>query len=112
MGPRPKRRDIHLREWILGIVLLGVVAEPASAASRCFGTVSSSSIEGSVQLPAQGTNFSAYSRLAVAAGRTHVHSAVAEVITSAYAALRTKAPSTVYVYGETGWPSMPGRPKQ
>ena len=76
-----------------------------AAESRCFGTVSNGRIEASVKLPAGGPNFTAYSTLAAAAGRTHVHSVVAEVVTAAYAALQTRSPSTTYVYGETGWPS-------
>lgn len=83
-----------------------LLASPVIAAeSRCYGTVSNGRIEGSVKLPTDGANFSAYSNVAATAGRTHVHAKVAEVITSAYAALRAADPSTVYVYGETGWPS-------
>jgi penicillin-insensitive murein DD-endopeptidase len=73
--------------------------------SRCFGTVSKGSIENSVKLPVRGANFSAYSVAAATAGRTHVHSKVADVIVAAYAALHAENPGTVYVYGETGWPS-------
>jgi penicillin-insensitive murein endopeptidase len=73
--------------------------------SRCHGTVAQGRIEHSVQLPASGPNFSAYSALGVAAGRTHVHSKVAETVVSAYAALAAARPATHYVYGETGWPS-------
>lgn len=79
--------------------------QAASVASQCFGTVNNGRIEGSVKLPSSGANFSAYSALAVTAGRTHVHAAVAEVITSAYSALHARNSSTTYVYGEIGWPS-------
>lgn len=73
--------------------------------SQCYGTVSNGRIEDSVKLPTSGPNFTSYSGLAAAAGRTHVHSKVASVITAAYDALHKATPSTVYVYGETGWAS-------
>jgi penicillin-insensitive murein DD-endopeptidase len=78
---------------------------PASFAadSQCFGTVSKGRLENGVKLPASGPNFNAYSKVAGAAGRTYVHSKVHEVVAAAYAALATTSPSTVYVYGETGW---------
>lgn len=75
------------------------------AESQCFGTVASGHLEGSVSLPAGGANFVAYSKLGVAAGRTHVHTKVADIVIAAYAALAVARPSTTYVYGETGWPS-------
>ena len=58
-----------------------------------------------MRLPISGPNFSAYSMVGVAAGRTHVHSKVAEIVTAAYAALAAKNAEVTYVYGETGWPS-------
>jgi penicillin-insensitive murein DD-endopeptidase len=73
--------------------------------SKCFGTVSNGRIEASVKLPLNGENFSSYSAVAAAAGRTHVHSKVASIIQSAYAALAKATPEVTYVYGETGWPS-------
>jgi penicillin-insensitive murein endopeptidase len=76
-----------------------------AAESQCYGTVSKGRIDGSVKLPATGRNFVAYSALGVAAGRTHVHSKVAEVLLAAYAALARGQPANVYVYGETGWAS-------
>ena len=54
------------------------------------------------KLPLEGANFSAYSKLAAAAGRTFVHSEVHAVLLAAYAQLHTALPGTVYVYGETG----------
>ncbi|PTT84147.1 replication initiation protein [Pelomonas sp. HMWF004] len=73
--------------------------------SQCFGSTSNGRIEASVALPTRGANFSPYSRLAVSAGRTHVHAKVAEIVTAAYAALAKQTPEIRYVYGETGWPS-------
>lgn len=73
--------------------------------SQCYGTVSNGRIEGSVALPSSGPNFSAYSAIGTSAGRTYVHSKVAEVIVAAYDALHKVDPSMQFVYGETGWPS-------
>lgn len=79
---------------------------PAAAApSQCYGTVGHGRIDHSVKLPASGKNFSAYSSLGAAAGRTHVHAKVAAIVVEAYEALAAAQPSNVYVYGETGWPS-------
>ena len=74
-----------------------------AAESVCFGKVSSGRLEGGVKLPAEGSNFMAYSTLAATAGRTYVHSRVAKIVEESYAALAKVLPSTVYVYGETGW---------
>jgi penicillin-insensitive murein endopeptidase len=83
-----------------------LLAGPAlGAGSQCFGSTSNGRIEGSVALPGSGPNFSPYNRLAVSAGRTHVHAQVAEIVTAAYAELSQRTPDVRYVYGETGWPS-------
>ncbi len=85
--------------------LSACAAQAWAADSQCYGTVGHGRIEGSVKLPTRGANFSAYSALAATAGRTHVHSKVAEIVLAAYAALQAQSPSTHYVYGETGWPA-------
>ena len=71
--------------------------------SQCYGTVANGRIEGSVKLPQQGPNFSAYSSLAATVGRTYVHSRVAGIIEASYKALAAAHPDKKYVYGETGW---------
>ena len=68
-----------------------------AADSQCHGTVSKGQIENSVKLPASGRNFSAYSAMGVVAGRTHVHSKVAEILLAAYDELAKAQPSNVYV---------------
>ncbi len=65
--------------------------------SQCFGTVSSGRIEHSVKLPSSGQNFSAYSATATSLGRTHVHSEVADIIATTYAALQANHPSIKYI---------------
>ncbi|MGW8390223.1 penicillin-insensitive murein endopeptidase [Pseudoduganella sp. HUAS MS19] len=88
---------------IAAAALLAACAAGAhAAASRCHGTVSRGSIEGSIQLPPQGANFAAYSTLAIAMGRNHVHSEVSAIMLDAFARLEHAAPGSQYVYGETG----------
>lgn len=95
-----------MRRIGLAALLAAAACGPACAAeSRCFGSVSHGRLDDGVKLPSSGPNFQAYSTLASAAGRTHVHSKVADILLAAYAALARESPSTVYVYGETGWPS-------
>lgn len=88
------------------VVALFVCSRPVVAAdSQCYGTVSNGRVENSVKLPASGSNFTAYSSLGAAVGRTYVHSKVAEIVLAAYADLGTTNPLATYVYGETGWAS-------
>lgn len=89
----------------LGAAVLFLASGAGAAESVCYGTVAKGRIEGAVQLPASGPNFSAYSSLGVALGRTYVHTAVRDVVAAAYAALEKSAPGKVFVYGETGWAS-------
>lgn len=96
---------MHTLARATATALVMLCAQTATAQSQCFGTVSNGRLEGGVTLPAGGANFSGYSALAAAAGRTHVHTAVASVITAAYAALWRDSPSVHYVYGETGGPA-------
>lgn len=72
------------------------------AASQCHGAVGKGSIERAVKLPVSGANFSAYSLIGAAAGRTYVHSSVAEIMLAAYGAVGASLPQARFVYGETG----------
>jgi len=92
---------MHRRAVLAGWA--ATAALPSWGASRCFGTVARGRLEEGVALPSDGANFSAYSRLGVTAGRTHVHSTVRDIVVDAYAQLATALPGTVFVYGETGW---------
>jgi len=89
-------RYIFLATWLFPLAAL-------SAESTCFGKVSNGRLEGGVKLAAEGSNYQPYSSLAVAAGRTYVHSRVAKIVEESYDTLQKQLPSTVYVYGETGW---------
>ncbi len=79
-----------------------LVGGSSLAASQCFGTPSHGRLEQAVRLPLGGANFSAYSTVAAAAGRTYLHSTVADIVLASYARLATALPSTKFVYGETG----------
>jgi penicillin-insensitive murein endopeptidase len=96
---------MHRFTWLLFAVICLQPFDLFAAESQCFGTVSNGRLEGGVKLPGEGSNFTSYSTLGVAVGRTYVHSKVAGIIITAYAALGREKPSTTYVYGETGWSS-------
>jgi penicillin-insensitive murein endopeptidase len=74
----------------------------ADEPSTCYGTTSDGRLENGWKLPASGSNFAAYSRVARLMGRTYVHSEVAAVVLEAYAEAGRTMPHTVFVYGETG----------
>lgn len=74
-----------------------------AAESQCFGTVAKGRLERGVKLPQSGANFEAYSSLGWTAGRTYVHSKVADVVVAAYGALASERANVRFVYGETGW---------
>jgi len=91
---------------LLCVVTLAVMAStPVIADSVCYGTPSKGRIEGAVQLPESGSNYSAYSNLGVLLGRTFVHETVRDIVVAAYSGLASAAPGKVFVYGETGWQS-------
>jgi penicillin-insensitive murein DD-endopeptidase len=80
-----------------------LASTPSSAESICYGTSSNGKIDGAVQLPASGANFSAYSDVGITFGRTYVHTQVLEIIVAVYRDLEQTFPDTKFVYGETGW---------
>lgn len=83
--------------------LLLFASELAAAGSECHGRVADGRLEGGVQLPKSGANFSAYSSIGVTLGRTYVHSTVRDIVVAAYAALGKSAAQKKFIYGETGW---------
>lgn len=88
----------------LPLLLACAIACPATAdESTCFGSVAKGRLEGGVELPGEGKNFTPYSALGHAMGRTYVHSRVRSVVLAAYQALERSAPGKGFVYGETGW---------
>jgi penicillin-insensitive murein endopeptidase len=93
------------RAFIFALCAGLTVTVARASESQCFGTVAKGRLAGGVKLPQAGPNFEAYSAIGWTAGRTYVHSKVAEVVVAAYGALAGRTPSVRYVYGETGWKS-------
>lgn len=87
---------------LIGLLVGVFTAAHCMAASQCYGTVANGRLEQAARLPDSGANFSAYSALAAAAGRTHVHSTVAGIVLASYGALASAMPAAKFVYGETG----------
>ena len=88
--------------------LLIVIGWPVSTYAKddlsiCYGTTSQGRLVNGVKLPINGENFQSYSAAASLAGRTYVHSEVAEIILSAYQSLSASHPDKVFMYAETGW---------
>ncbi len=73
-----------------------------AAPSECYGRVGKGRLDGGVQLPLRGENFSAYSVVAVGAGRTYLHATAAKSVVDAYTRLAATSPASQFVYGETG----------
>lgn len=88
--------------WLF-TALPGLAADAPPIPSLCHGTVAQGRLTHGVRLPPSGPNFTAYSALGVALGRTHVHGGVAQIVLQAYRALAHSAPGVMFVYGETGW---------
>jgi penicillin-insensitive murein endopeptidase len=89
-------------KWLLILVLL-VSSVVLAEESTCYGTMSKGRLEGGVQLPSAGVNYTSYSATAELLGRTYVHSKVRDIITDSYKALETVAPKKVFKYAETGF---------
>lgn len=87
---------------VSAVLLAAVVVGAPARGATCYGTVGHGRVDGAVQLPAQGPNFVAYSRLGVELGRTYVHSVVHDIVVDGYAKLEKAAPGRFFVYGETG----------
>ncbi len=87
---------------LIALALVCGTPVPAAADSHCYGRPGKGRLDNGVRLPLQGANFSAYSPVAVAAGRTFMHATAAAIVVDAYARLHASAPTTRYVYGETG----------
>lgn len=86
-------------------IAFGCCSQVWAEESICFGKTKHGRLAGGVSLPYSGDNFSAYSTVGWLAGRTYVHSKVAQVVLASYASLKKTIPDAVFVYGETGWES-------
>lgn len=84
------------------LFLLFIPCMAVATDSTCFGTTSNGKLLNGVKLPAKGDNFTNYSRLAILAGRTYVHSEVKHIVVDAYESLAASQPNKVFKYTETG----------
>ena len=75
----------------------------AAGVSECFGTVAKGRLANGVQLPSEGANFQAYSKVGVHRGRTYVHAAVRDIVVDAYAGAAAATLGVRFMYGETGF---------
>lgn len=71
--------------------------------SQCQGTVSQGTLKSGIQLPYQGNNYRAYSKLGYQLGRTYVHTVVHEAMIVSYARLYEIVPQAKFTFGETGF---------
>ncbi len=97
-----------MKSIIISIALLLLIVDIplySKAESICYGTTQKGRLENGKKLPKSGSNFSSYSEIGWAAGRTFVHSKVKEILLDAYQNLEMSAPGKVFVYAETGWES-------
>ena len=89
-----------MRILILTLLLYSIAC--GATESTCYGTTSKGSLKNGVRLPSSGKNYTSYSRMAIIAGRTFVHSEVRNIVVAAYLTLESLQPDKVYKYAETG----------
>lgn len=70
--------------------------------STCYGTTSKGRLDNGIALPPSGPNYVGYSIIARLAGRTYVHTQVADIIVNAYKSLEIEQPNKLFKYAETG----------
>ncbi len=87
----------------LFLILLLLPLISIADTSTCYGTTSNGRLKNGVGLPAKGINYESYSDIARLAGRTYVHSAVKNIMLSAYKRLEIEQPNKIYKYAETGF---------
>lgn len=90
---------------LLALAISLALPAALAASSVCYGTPERGALRDGCRLPFSGANFTVYSRLGAAAGRTYVHCTVREILLSAYADLAAQHPDLRFVYGETGFAS-------
>jgi penicillin-insensitive murein DD-endopeptidase len=84
---------------------LALCAPPVWAVqSQCYGVPGKGRIEGAMQFPLQGANYSPYADDGFAVGRTHAHTTVAQIMQASYAAVARSHPQKRFVLGEIGLP--------
>jgi penicillin-insensitive murein endopeptidase len=91
--------------FLAALCVAAALCAAHASESQCFGTAAKGHLEGGVKLPQSGPNFEAYSSIGWIAGRTYVHSRVADIVLAAYGRLAAHEANLRFVYGETGWES-------
>ena len=86
---------------ILVISMLSALVQAKE--STCYGTTSKGRLENGIALPPSGSNYVGYSTIAWLAGRTYVHTEVADIIINVYKSLEIEQPNKVFKYAETGF---------
>jgi penicillin-insensitive murein endopeptidase len=86
---------------VLAICMLSGLVQAKE--STCYGTTSKGRLENGIALPLAGSNYVGYSTIARLAGRTYVHTQVADIIVNAYKSLEIEQPNKVFKYAETGF---------
>jgi len=86
------------------ILVIFMLSVPVMAKkSTCYGTTSKGRLDNGIALPSSGPNYVGYSTVARLAGRTYVHSQVANIIVNAYKSLEKEQSDKVFKYAETGF---------
>lgn len=84
------------------LVALMLMNTTGEVDSTCYGSTSRGRLEQGQRLPFAGLNFTSYSHLGFAAGRTFVHSKVKRTMLMSLATVHQEQPTKIFVLGETG----------
>jgi len=87
----------------LWLILIHTTQASEEKVSTCYGTTSKGSLSGGVKLPNKGNNYFNYGSLAIAMGRTYVHSTVKDIIVASFKSLETTHAKKTFKYAETGY---------
>lgn len=88
--------------FLILVLLISNFSYGEQIESQCYGTTANGRLKNGVKLPLSGKNFVSYSYIAIALGRTNVHSAVKKILVNSYQELLRKYPAKVFKYAETG----------
>ena len=91
-----RRSHRGLRHFIVLSLIFTGAAHSQDRDSICYGTTADGRLEHGVRLPDTGANFTSYSQVASALGRTYVHSLVHTIVVDTYERLRLELPDKVY----------------
>jgi len=84
------------------LIVLSTLVPAHASESVCYGTTGDGRLEGGVQLPSSGSNFTSYGGIPELTGRTFVHGKVRDVVVAAYESLEADQAGKVFKYADTG----------